>query len=153
MLTIKEARKIQKERESKAILTFVFSLVFVALATYILLEYTNAFEISTAFYLIPIGIFGFSIKKTRIYLFFTKKEFTGKVVYNNVYVVKSQRVKGERSYMQYEGLEMEIIVQDDSKSKRITIPASFPVAAHISDGVTVSLLRFIDQPIIIEDNK
>ncbi len=150
MLTLKEARKIQKERESKAIITFVFSLAFVLLATYILLEYTNAFEISTAFYLIPIGIFGFSIKKTQIYLFLTPKEFTGTVVYNNVYVVKSQRVKGERSYMQHEGLEMEIIIENDEKSKRITIPASYPVASHISDGIKVSLLRFIYQPIIIE---
>ena len=150
MLTPKEARKIQKERESKAIITFVISLALVLLATYILLEYTNAFEISTVFYLIPIGLFGFTVKKTQIYLFLTPKEFTGKVVYNNVYIVKSQRVKGERSYMQRESLEMEIIIENDEKSKRITIPASYPVAAHISDGVTVSLLRFIYQPIIIE---
>ena len=150
MLTLKEARKIQKERESKAILTFIVSIAFVLLATYILLEYTNAFEISTVFYLIPIGIFAFSVKKTRIYLFLTSKEFSGTVVYNNVYVVKSQRVKGERSYMQHEGLEMEIIVENKDRSKRITIPASLPVASKISDGTKLSLLRFIDQPIIID---
>lgn len=147
-MTIKEARKIQKEREQKAILLFVLSVGMVGLATYLLLEFTSVFEISTVFYLIPVVLFAPAVKKTRIYLFLTPREFSGKVVYINVYVVKSQRVKGERSYTQHESLEAEIIIDNGEKSKTKILPAS-PFTNNIAEGTELALLRFIDQPILV----
>ena len=41
MLTIKEARRLQKERSNKAILIFVFSVAFVIAASYFTLKYTD----------------------------------------------------------------------------------------------------------------
>ncbi len=150
MLTLKEARKIQKERESKAVLWFVFSLALVGIATYVLLEFTTVFEISTVFYLIPAALIAFAIKKTRIYLFLTAQEFIGTVVYMNVYDVQTQRVKGKLSYTTLHSLEAEIIIEnDEGKSKSIQLPAG-PGDNLISEGMTLALLRFIDNPIIME---
>ena len=50
MLTIKEARKIQKSREGKAIGLFLASLVITLLITFVLMEYTTIFEINSVFY-------------------------------------------------------------------------------------------------------
>ena len=150
MLTLKEARKLQKERESKAVLWFVFSLALVGIATYVLLEFTNVFEISTVFYLIPVALIAIAVKKTEIYKLLTAREFVGKVIYLNVYVVKSQRVRGERSYMTNEALEVEMIIEnDEGKSKSLQIPSS-PATYNIAEGTELALLRFIDTPIILE---
>ncbi|MBR6783383.1 MAG: hypothetical protein IKM32_01695 [Clostridia bacterium] len=150
MLTLKEARKIQKERESKAVIRFVFSLALVGIAFYALLEFTNVFEINNVFYLIPAALIAIAVKKTRIYLFLTAKEFVGTVTYMNVYMVSSQRVKGGRGYVTNDRLEAEIIVQsEDRKSKSILLPAG-PGDNLISEGMTLALLRFVETPIILE---
>ncbi|MBQ8895778.1 MAG: hypothetical protein IJY88_03180 [Clostridia bacterium] len=150
MLTLKEARKIQKERESKAVIRFVFSLALVGIAFYALLEFTNVFEINNVFYLIPAALIAIAVKKTRIYLFLTAKEFVGTVTYMNVYMVSSQRVKGGRGYVTNDRLEAEIIVQsEDRKSKSILLPAG-PGDNLIYEGMTLALLRFVETPIILE---
>ncbi len=150
MLTLKEARKLQKERESKAVLWFVFSLALVGIATYVLLEFTNVFEISTVFYLIPVALIAFAIKKTRIYLFLTAQEFVGKVIYLNVYVTRDQRIKGRITYTTVDNLEVEMIIEnDEGKSKSLQIPSS-PATYNIAEGTELALLRFIDTPIILE---
>jgi len=153
MLTLKEARKLQKERESKAIVGFVISIALIGLLTYVLLEFTTVFELSTAFYLIPIILFGFSVKKTKIYLFFTAREFTGKVIRLDVYPVKVGTMKGDDSY-EYrmstsEALEVALIIDNGKKTRSLEILVS-PVTAKIAEGTTLTLLRFIDTPIITE---
>ena len=153
MLTLKEAQKIQKERESKALISFVLSIALVLMSCYVILEYTSLFSLSSLFYLIPIGLLLLAVKKTRIHLFLTPKEFIGDVVYLNVYEVQSQRVKGERSYMTQNYLEVDLIVErKDGKSKNIQLPAS-PLTNEIAVGTRLALLRFIHQPIIIDASK
>lgn len=152
MLTLKEARKIQKERESRAVLRFVFSLALVGLATFLLMEFTTVFEINNVFYLIPAALIAFAIKKTKIYMFFTAREFTGNVTYLNVYIVKAQRVKGGRGYVTNDHLEVEIIIENGERSKMIQIPAS-PVTNSITVGTKLAVLRFIDDPIILEQEQ
>lgn len=151
MLTLKEARKTQKEREGKALAWFIASLVGTLLITYLLIEFTSLFETHSIFYLVPVLILGFAVKKTEIYKFASAKEFVGKVIYLNVYTVKEQRVKGERSYMMNYGLEVEMIVQsEDGRSKSLQIPAG-PITNNIAEGTSLAILRFIDVPIIIND--
>ncbi len=153
MLTLKEAKKIQNERESKALISFVLSIALVLMSYYVILEYTNLFSLSSLFYLIPIGLLLLAVKKTRIYLFLTPKEFIGDVVYLNVYEVRSQRVKGGRGYMTNDHLEVDLIIErKDGKSKNIQIPAS-PLTNEIAVGTRLALLRFIYQPIIIDASK
>lgn len=150
MLTLNEARKIQKERESKAIGWFIASVAATLLITFVLMEYTTVFEINSVFYLIPAALIAFAIKKTRIYLFLTAQEFVGTVVYMNVYEVQTQPVKGKLSYTTLNSLEAEIIIKNkEGKSKSIQLPAG-PGDNLISEGMTLALLRFVDTPIILE---
>lgn len=151
MLTLKEARKIQKERESKALILFVLFLGLTGLITFLLTTFTNVFSIHTAFYLIPIILVCFSIKKTKIYLFLRQKEFTGKVVRLDVYPVKVGKIKGEHTYESGQGetLEVSLIVDNGEKSRMIELYAG-ELTAKIAEGTKLSLLRFIDQPIIID---
>ncbi len=154
MLTLNEARSIQKEREKKAIISFTASILLIALGTFLLFYFTDVLELSTAFYLIPIGMIGFAVKKTEIYKLFSAKEFTGKVVRMDVYPVKVGKIRGERLYQQNwgEALEIYLIVDDGKRSKTATLYASKDTAP-LSVGDTVALLRFIYTPVMIEDVK
>ena len=150
MLTIKEARKIQKSREGKAIGLFLASLVITLLITFVLMEYTTIFEINSVFYLIPVSILALAVKKTEIYKFATTKEFVGKVIYLNVYVTRDQRIKGRITYTTVDSLEVEMIIEnDEGKSKSLQIPSS-PATYNIAEGTRLALLRFVDTPIILE---
>ena len=154
MLTLKEAREIQKSREQKAIISFIASVVFISLGSFLLFYFTDILELSTIFYLIPIGMIGFAVKKTEIYKLFSAKEFTGKVVRMDVYPVKVGKIRGERLYQQNwgEALEIYLIVDDGKRSKTATLYAGKDTAL-LSVGDTVALLRFIYMPVMIEDVK
>ena len=149
-MTLNEARTLQKQREKKAIIGFLCSILFIAIGTFCLLQFTNVFEISSGFYLIPIVLFALSIKNTKIYLLLTAREFVGSVVRLDVYPVKVGKVKGEHTYetRQWEALEVAIFV-DNGKRTKLKETYSSPITAQIGIGTRVALLRFIDQPIII----
>ncbi len=154
MLTLKEARAMQKERETKAILSFIASILFIALGSFLLFYFTDILEISSIFYLIPIGLAALAVKQTKIYNFFAAKEFTGKVVRMDIYPVKVGKIRGERLYQQNwgEALEIYLIVDDGKRSKTATLYASKDTAP-LSVGDTVAILRFVYFPVMIEDVK
>ncbi|MBO5870456.1 MAG: hypothetical protein J6Q89_06870 [Clostridia bacterium] len=151
MLTIKEARKLQKERENRAIFSFLFWFAFISVGSFLLFYLTDITELSSVFYLVPFLLLGLVIKKTKIYLFVTKKEFMGKVIRVDIYPVKTGSIKGEHTYetRQGEQLESEIFIQGD-KLRTCTIPSYIPVAPMIGVGTNLCLLRFIDEPILID---
>ncbi|MBR5859380.1 MAG: hypothetical protein IKZ05_05600 [Clostridia bacterium] len=150
MQDIKEARKLSKQREARAIGLFLASLIATLLITFVLMEYTNIFEINSVFYLIPVALLALAVKKTEIYRLFTPKEFIGKVVYMNVYVTRDQRIKGRITYTTVDSLEVEMIIEnDEGKSKSLQLPSS-PATYNIAEGTRLALLRFVDTPIILE---
>lgn len=152
-MTLNEARTLQKQREKKAIIGFLCSILFIAAGTFCLLHFTNVFEISSGFYLIPIVLFALAIKNTKIYLLFTAKEFSGKVVRLDLYPVKTGKVKGEHTYetRQGEALEAAIYIDNGKRTKLIEMLAT-PITYQISVGSSLALLRFIDEPIIIDNS-
>ncbi|MBO5869272.1 MAG: hypothetical protein J6Q89_00830 [Clostridia bacterium] len=151
MLTLKEARKLQKERENRAIFSFLFWFAFISVGSFLLFYLTDITELSSVFCLVPFLLLGLAVKKTKIYLFLTKKEFVGKVIRVDVYPVKTGSIKGEHSYevRQGEQLESEIFIQGD-KLRTCTIPSYIPVAPMIGVGTNLCLLRFIDEPILTD---
>lgn len=149
-MTLNEAKKLQKERERKAILVFCISVGLIGLVTLLLFKFTTVFEISTAFYLIPIGLLALTVKKTRIYLFLTAREFTGKVVRLDVYPVKTGHIKGEHTYETRQGEALEVAIYiDNGKRTKLKEMYAIPLTYGITVGTKLALLRFIDQPIII----
>ena len=149
-MTLNEAKKLQKEREQKAVLLFVTSLGLVGLGTWLLMEFTNIFEISTVFTLIPFALIGFSVRKTKMYMFFTPREFKGKVIRMDVYPVKVGKVKGEHTYETSRGEALEVALYiDNGKTTKLKEMYASPLTNKINIGTELVLLRFIDQPIII----
>ncbi len=152
-MTLKEARKIQKERETKAILTFLASFAFIALGSFLLFYCTDVLSLSSIFYLVPVCLLGLTIKKTKIYKFFQPKEFVGKIVRMDVYPVKVGTMKGDDAY-EYrmstsESLEVYLIVDNGDKSKSVAVLAG-KATWYLAEGKKVAILRFIYYPIIIE---
>ena len=152
-MTLNEAKKLQKEREKKAFIGFCLSILFIAFGTFMLVEFTPVFEISSGFYLIPIGLLALAVKNTKIYLFLTAREFRGKIVRLDLYPVKTGNIKGEHTYetRQGEALEAAIYI-DNGKCTKLKEMYATPIVYSLSVGMSVALLRFIDQPIIIEEN-
>lgn len=148
MISHKAAKQIQKERETKAILSFAVSAVVIGAAAYLWFAFTDILSISSVFYLVPIAALAFAIKKTRITEFFKPREFAGKVVDVDVYIVKTARVKGKPSYVMNEYPEAEILIEKDGKPKSKVLPHC-PLTEHLREGDEVAFLRFIDQPIVI----
>lgn len=150
-MTLKEARKIQKERETKAILSFLASVAFIALGTFLLFFLTDVLALSSIFYLLPVALLALAVKKTQIYKFFQPKEFAGKILRMDVYPVKVGKIKGDDTYEQTWGetLEVYIIVDNGKKSKSCAVLAG-KGTWHLAEGKTVALMRFIYYPIIID---
>ena len=151
MLTLKEAKKLQKEREGKSVLFFLISFVLIGIVTFLLLEYTTLFELSSIFYLIPIGLLALAVKKTRIYLFLTPRYFEGVVVRSDLYPVKVGLMKGTRTYESRRrvAFEREIFLENGNKLRSVVVPDGL-LSVEPSVGKTFALLRFVDEPIIIE---
>ena len=151
-MTITEARKIQKERERKAIYSFIAAVAFIGIGSFLLFCFTEILLVSTVFYLIPIGLFALAVKKTGIYKFLEPKEFVGTVVKMDVYPVKVGKIRGDDTYEQNwgESLEVELIIDNGSKTKMVAVLAS-KATWYLAEGKKVALLRFIYNPIIIEE--
>ncbi len=149
MITHKTAKRLQKERETKSILTFSVLFVIIEAGTYLWFGFTDILKISTVFYLIPVFLLGYAAKKTRITEFFKPREFLGTVINIDVYIAKTSRVKGKPSYVMNEHTEAEILIERDGKPKSKVIPYS-PLTEHLREGDRVAFLRFIDQPIVIK---
>lgn len=152
-MTLKEARKIQKERETKAILTFLASVAFIALGTFLLFYLTDVLALSSIFYLLPVALLALAVKKTKIYKFSEPKEFVGNIVRMDVYPVKVGNMKGDDAY-EYrlstsETLEVYLIVENGKKSRSAAVLAG-KGTWHLAEGKKVALMRFIYYPIIIE---
>lgn len=151
-MTLKEARALQRERETKAILSFLASVAFIALGSFLLFYFTDVLSISSIFYLIPIGLLGIAVKKTKIYKFLEPKEFAGKIARMDVYPVKVGKIRGDDVYEQTwgESLEVALIVDDGKKSRSVAVLAG-KETWHLAEGKKVTILRFIYYPIIIEE--
>lgn len=149
MLTLDEAKKIQKSRERKTLIISFSSFTLIALITFVLYEFTGIFELSSVFWLIPIILVALTLKKTSLLLFLTPRVFEGKVVRMDVYAVKTGTIKGDDIYevQQGEAFEAELFVENGNKMRTVRLPSG-PMTANISVGTKVALLRFVEQPII-----
>lgn len=150
MMTLKEARRIQREREQKVILQFLVLCAVVAVASVLTFAYTNIIEISNIFYLLPFAAMVGVVRITEISKLFAPKEFIGNVENIDIYTVKSQRVKGERSYIQNEGLEAEILLRNKSGRTMIKVLPNGDITSRLCLGDEIAFLRFIDEPVVIK---
>ncbi len=154
MLSIDEAKKIQKERSKKALARFALFALFDAFAAALSYSLLKEKADMKAFWLIAFAVLlalALQIKYSKIYLFMTPKEFTGTVRY---YRVLSETVKDNLShlpgdtYKTHECLYGEMIVENPagrSRTKKFVYTEEYN---KIDIGSIVTILRFIDRPVI-----
>lgn len=153
MISIDEARKIQRERSKKALSRFILFLIIDILVislSFLLSERSDTKYFYATVFVILI-IFGWQIKLSKIYLFATPKEFTGIVQYYNV---RNEVIKNNLSnlpgdtYKTHDCLYGELIVENSagcSITKKFVYTEEYN---EINIGSVVTILRFIDRPII-----
>ncbi len=155
MMTLNDARKLQKKNEAKAITSFLIVFAVIGLLTALMFSYTKVLERSAFYWLIPIIAMMITVRATKIYRFLSKKELVGRVVHVHIYSLRERSRRGlgygTGTNSKPRRSEAEIIVQsDDGSSVMLTVKHQDTVA-KLSDGDKVAVLRFVDVPVIIED--
>ena len=155
MMTLKDARALQKRNETKAIISFLIAFTAIGLLTAYMFSFTKILEHSSFYWLLPILAMMITVRTTKIYRFLSKKEFVGRVVHVHIYSLRERSRKGlgygTGANSRRRRQEAEIIVQsDDGGSVMLTVKHQDTVA-KLSDGDKLAILRFVDTPVIIED--
>lgn len=153
MLSIDEARTIQKERSSKALTKFILFVVCDALLIllyFLLIKRFNVKEYAIVSFFTLIILY-IQIKRSKVYLFATPKEFTGIVRYYNVI---SETIKDNLShlpgdkYRTHECVFGDLVLENRAGK---TISKKFVYTEYygkIKVGDEVTVLRFIERPVI-----
>ena len=147
LLPIDEARKRQEKRQWKAIRSFCISLLTDAVATLLLVHFTDYFDRIPSLYVFPLLAAALCFYRTRMHLFFTPKERTGTVRHTEEYEVATRARKQMEPMRRVMGQEMCIVIDlDDGKSVVMRFPGGKAVEA-LRDGDRVALLRFLVWPV------
>lgn len=155
MMTLNDARKIQKQNETRSLTAFLISFTIIGLLTAIMFSFTDVLEHSAFYLTIPITAMLAAIMLTGIYKFLSKKEFTGRVVHVHIYSIRERRRKGINwgtgAGAMPRRQEAEIIAEDpEGKSVMLTVKHQDTVS-KLSVGDKIAVLRFVETPVIIED--
>lgn len=153
MMTLDEARVLQRQREKKAIKKFFGFVIIIAVICCGIYLYTDLFSVNAIFYVIPILILIGIAKHCDIDKFFSAKEFIGEVQDVHIYRITERVSKGVGIGHGGSGgthFEAELIVRN---RKGQTIFRTFwngDVTSHLTEGDEIAILRFVDEPILIK---
>lgn len=154
MLTLNEARRLQAEREKKAVIRFSVLIAVIVAAFISVFVFTDYFQKYPALlYAVAAVSFAVSCMNSKIYRFFSPKEFTGTVVYINTSVELAKAYASHQPGVKYRTNEirmLEMIVDNGKKTVRKNTEYDLKWG-EFREGQTVALLRFIDRPILIAE--
>lgn len=154
MLKQDEARRIQREREKKCALHFALCFGLAGITVFASFLCANRFEetnIAVTGTAIAVAFLLWQLKRTRFYLFFTPREYTGTVQH---YEVRVEHIKENLShlpgskYQAYDATFGDLVIADEKgrlKSKRFLYSEEYD---KIEIGAKVTILRFIDRPVL-----
>jgi len=158
MITLDEARILQKNRQKTSIMKLSIPLVLI-LASFIIAllctDIIHTFEnsnLKSAIILIAIPVFIIIVKFSKATKFFAPREFIGEVI--NVYVYRTKvtptsyagRGHGDPGEIR---LVAELSVKNENGRIIEMTCWNGDVASHLRPGDKIAILRFIDEPILI----
>ena len=155
MLTLEQAKEIQRKR-SKACLLKFGGYVLLAVALWgVLFFFTDYLAEYGALYAVFPLLLLVGAKMSKLLAFLQKKEFTGKVVDSNIKMTTARRYGTSNqpgtTYAASEIPVLEITVEN-GLGKRVYKETPYQWAwGEYKPGQEVALLRFIDQPILLKD--
>ncbi len=94
MLTLNEARKIQKEREGKTVTRFAIYAAISQAVVWAVIYFADLLALNNVFYLLPIAALLIAFKLSGMPVFFEPKEFRGTITDIHVYATRDRVVKG-----------------------------------------------------------
>ena len=151
MITLEEARLLQKKNQIKVITNFLFFTALIALGTFLLFKFTDILTRNSVYYLVPIALLILTIYKTGLSELFTKKEFIGVVIKNEIFPADEKKVKrGGFDALQDKHLVAEIIVKSDEGKTMLRTFYNGPITTNLVEGDKVAILRFISHPVVIK---
>ena len=155
MLTIEQARIIQKKTELKTALRFIIPTVILAVVSFLVFyfidfnkEMSDYYKI---YYVVPFALELVIIKYSGVTEFLKPREFIGEVLKNEIYRAEERKVKsGGFDALQDKSFESELMIRNkDGK----TIFRVFPrgdATSNLLEGDTVAVFRFVNEPVVIK---
>ncbi len=157
MMTLDQARQIQKEKEKKSISFFVSLTIIWAITFFLIFRFTNLLSTSKFFLILPTITLIAIIHYTHILKFIYPKEFSGSIVRITIFSTRDNAVKGAGWYMpsMIQSQKMAKIISKDAKGKSIRKTfRNGDVVSKLSEGDEITILRYIDeQPFLIKSRK
>ena len=155
MLTIEQARKIQKKAEIKTALAFILPTIAVAVISFLvfyLIDFNK--EISDyykIYYVVPFAVELVIIKFSGVTEFFKPKEFIGEVMKNEIYRAEERKVKsGGFDALQDKSFESELMVRNKNGKTIFRVFPRGDATANLLEGDEVAVLRFVNEPVVIK---
>lgn len=153
MMTLDEARVLQKQKEKKSITRFLISTAVIIVLFFFAFKNTGLFSINYAIYLIPAVILLIAAKICGVDKFFTSKEFAGEVCDVHFYRITEPVSKGAGKGHGAHGVthfEAELIVKNKKGRTMMKTFWGGDVTDHIAEGDEIAILRFVDEPVLIK---
>ena len=155
MLTLEKAREIQGKRCKASLLMFGGFVLLSAVSWGVLFFFTDYLNQYRSLYVAFPVLWLIGAKVSRVHILLCRKEFTGKVVDSNIKMTTARRYGTSNqpgtTYAASEIPVLEITVENDV-GKRVCKETPYQWAwGEYKPGQEVALLRFIDQPILLQD--
>ncbi len=150
LLTLEEAREVQKGKQKRAALRLSGFLVLdVALffAFYLTSDYLTRYP---GLYAVFVLVLFWGIHKSKILRFFQRKEVEGVVRYANVFVTLNKKYLSHQPGLKVQANEirkLEIVIETEKGARIGRTVRYIKTWGDYLPGERVTLLRFIDQPI------
>ena len=155
MVTLKQARELQKKRSKACLLKFSVFVLITAAIWCVLFFFTDYLTKYAALYILFPALLSIGVKTSRLFIFLQKREIFGKVVDSNIKMTTARRYGASNqpgtTYAASEIPFLEITVETPA-GKRVRKETPYRWAwGEYMPGQEVALLRFIDQPILLKD--
>ena len=150
MLTIGEARKMQANRQMACVIKFVLSSIAFMTAFLSVYFFTDYFQRYPILYYFVVLLLGVVVFKSKIYLFFQKKEQDCTIDYCNIRIESSKKYLSNQPGVRYAANDIPILdfiaTSNNGKIIHKNIMYSY-TWGEFRPGDSITLLRFISQPI------
>ena len=153
MITLEQAKKLQKKRSKACFLKFGVFVLLSAVIWCVLFFCTSYLTEYAALYILFPALLFVGAKSSRLFVLLQKKEFCGKIVNSNIKMTTARRYGASNqpgtTYAAGEIPVLEITVENDN-GKRFYKETPYQWAwGEYKPGMQVCILRFIDQPVKI----
>lgn len=151
MLTLTEARLLQKKRERACLFRLLAIIAVIIVVTALTGVLTGCFQERPALYVFPLLAVAVTVKYSGMTRFAELKEYTGIIQSRNIYTVHVKTYASHQAGVAYKSNErtmMEIVAKSETGKAVIKNFEYFEYYSDLKEGDTICFLRFVDGPVL-----